>query len=140
LPDPVIDPATLTAYRQTEYRVLGSMPMTLLVGVKCTELAVLHARYQTDCSAFITACNPLGERQADAVNARHEQALLQEIARLGRVAIPGMGQHPTGTWPGEASYLVPGLGRAAAQELGRKFRQNAIIWAGSDAVPQLLLI
>jgi len=35
---------------------------------------------------------------------------------------------------------VPGLARAAAQELGRQFQQNAIIWAGADAVPELILL
>ena len=140
MPDSVIDAATLEAYRQTEYRVLGSMPATLLVGVKCMELAALHGHYKTDCSAFITACNPRGERVADAINARQQQALCVEISHLGREAVPGIGCHPTGTWPGEASYLVPGLTRVGAQELGRKFQQNAIIWAGSDVVPQLLLL
>jgi hypothetical protein len=66
--------------------------------------------------------------------------LLQQILAAGLVAIPGIGQHPTGSWPGEPSYLVPGLARAAALELGRQFAQNALIWAGDDAVPELILL
>jgi hypothetical protein len=56
------------------------------------------------------------------------------------VAIPGIGVHPTGEWRGEPSYLVPGLSRAAAEELGSRFEQNALIWSGADAVPELLLL
>jgi hypothetical protein len=56
------------------------------------------------------------------------------------VAIPGIGVHPTGEWRGEPSYLVPGLSREAAEELGRQFEQNALIWSGADAVPELLLL
>src|SRR5580658_2043974 len=36
-----IDPATLAAYRQTEYRVFGASPAILRVGVRCPELAAL---------------------------------------------------------------------------------------------------
>jgi hypothetical protein len=136
----VIDPATLKAYRETEYRVLGDEPVTLRVAVACAGLALLHERYRTDCSAFLTACNPLGEIVAAAVNAQRREALAQEVSRRGLTAIAGIGQHPTNGWPGEISLLVLGLTRAAAQALGRRFEQNAIIWSGANAVPELVLL
>jgi Protein of unknown function (DUF3293) len=135
-----IDPATLAAYRQTEYRVFGAMPAVLRVGVRCPELALLHAAHDTQCSAFITACNPLGARLADAVNQQRQEALAAQLSRQGLVAIAGIGQHPVNSWPGEPSYLVPAVTRTAAQQLGQQFEQNAIIWAGADAVPELILL
>ena len=39
-----------------------------------------------------------------------------------------------------ASFFVLGVSCAAAQSLGRKFEQNAILWCGPDAVPQLFLL
>jgi hypothetical protein len=135
-----IDPATVQAYRETEYRVLGSVPAVLRVGVRCPDLEVLHRAHQTTCSAFVTACNPQGQIVSDRLNARQQQALVAEISQRGLVAIAGIGVHPTGDWRGEPSFLVPGLERAAAQELGRLFAQNAIIWSGADAVPELLLL
>ena len=104
------------------------------------ELALLHETWRSRCSAFITACNPLGAIVDDAVNAKHQAALAQELALEGRPAIPGIGQHPTGDWPGEPSYWVPGLAREAAENLGRQVQQNAIVWAGSDAIPELILL
>jgi hypothetical protein len=136
----VIDPATVLAYQQTEYRVLGSVAAVLRVGVKCARLALLHQMHQVQCSAFVTACNPRGEVADAALNARRQEALAVEITRLGHVIIDGIGQHPTGTWPAEASYLVLGLSRAAARRLGQQFEQNAILWADSDAVPELILL
>jgi hypothetical protein len=136
----VIDPATLEAYRETEYRVLADEPVTLRVAVASAALALLHARYRTDCSAFLTACNPRGEMVAAAENAQRQEALAQEVSRRGLTAIAGIGQHPTNGWPGEVSLLVLGLTRAAAQRLGRKFEQNAIIWSGAHAVPELVLL
>jgi hypothetical protein len=108
--------------------------------VQSPELAVLHQTWRTQYSAFITACNPRGTIVDDAVNAERQAALAQELTLLERLAIPGIGQHPTGDWPGERSYWVPGLTREAAQKLGVQFQQNAIIWVGSDAVPELILL
>jgi len=135
-----IDPATVLAYRQTEYRLLGSLPAVLQVGVRSAQLARLHQLHQTDSSAFVTACNPLGEMTAEALNAQHQAALAAELSRQGRTAIAGIGEHPAGGWPAEPSYLVLGLTREAAQQLGRQFAQNAIVWAGANAVPELILL
>jgi hypothetical protein len=120
--------------------VLGDAPVTLRVGVACAGLALLHEHYRTDCSAFITACNPLGEVVEAAVNAQRQEALAAEVSRQGLKALAGIGQHPTNTWQGEPSLLVLGLTRAAARALGEQFEQNAIIWAGAAAVPELLLL
>jgi hypothetical protein len=135
-----IDAETLQAYRETDYQVLEGVPTTLHVDAVCAELALLHARYQTHCSAFITACNPLGRPAAAALNAQRQAALLAQLSRRKLVAIRGMGQHPTNKWPGEPSFLVLGLTRRGARALGRRFEQNAIVWAGLDAVPRLILL
>jgi hypothetical protein len=136
----VIDAATLLAYQQTEYRVHGSVPIILQVGVRSAQLAILHQVHRTDCSAFVSACNPLGVLIDDAANTQRQEALAAQISRLGHIAIAGIGQHPTGTWPAEPSFLVLGLSRAGAQQLGRKFEQNAILWANAAAIPELLLL
>jgi hypothetical protein len=136
----VIDAATVLAYQQSEYRVHGSVPIILQVGVRSAQLAILQQVHRTDCSAFVTACNPLGVLIDDAVNTQRQEALAAEISRLGHIAIGGLGQHPTGQWPAEPSFLVLGLSRAGAQQLGRQFEQNAVLWANADATPQLLLL
>lgn len=135
-----IDPATLLAYRQTEYHVMGRMPAVLRVGVSCPALAVLHAAHDVQCSAFITACNPHGVECADDVNRQRQAALAAHLSDLELAMIEGIGRHPTNGWPPEPSFLVPGLSRTAAEELGRRFEQNAILWAGAEATPELVLL
>jgi hypothetical protein len=135
-----IDAETLQAYRETNYRVLEGPPMTLHVDAACPELLLLHARYQVSCSAFITACNPLGIRTAAPLNAQRQEVLLAELSRRKVVALRGIGQHPTNQWPGEPSFLVLGVTRRTAQALGRQFEQNALVWAGLAAVPELILL
>ena len=53
--------------------------------------------------------------------------------------IEGAG-YPAGAWPRELSYFALGIDEGAARQLGRRFDQDAVVWAGADAVPKLLLL
>jgi hypothetical protein len=135
-----IDEATLRAYRETEYRVHGDAPLVLKIDEPSAPLAALHARLQVASSAFITAANPFSQTCDPLRNDARQRALADELARLGYTAIPGIGQHPANGWPGEPSFLVPGISLDAARALGTKHGQNAIVWSSADAVPQLILL
>lgn len=132
--------STIRAYEETEYRVFGNMPMTLRIGVRHALLACLHLEHNVECSAFVTAANPLGILNSDAENTRHQAALAEELTHKGLRFISGVGQHPSGQWPGEPSFLILGLSLEAARQLGVQYRQNAIVWCGNDATPQLILL
>lgn len=133
-----IDPGTIAAYRETQYRVF-TPPLVLHIGVPCADLAVVHENAQVTCSAFITAWNPLGDVLDEALNRERQDCLAEQIAYLGLKALKGEGRHPTGRWA-EASFLILGMDREPAQELGRQFQQNAIVWAGATATPELILL
>jgi hypothetical protein len=135
-----IDPATILAYLETEYHVRGKTPAILKVGSVCPELLSLHQENQADCSAFITACNPFSQALDEARNAERQRALLHELRQHGRAFAEGIGQHPSNHWPGEESFLIFGLTLADAMQLGKRFEQNAIIWSGTDGIPQLILL
>ena len=106
----------------------------------CSALAAAHKRYRVECSAYITACNPFSQILDDAANAERHAALGREISQRSLASIEGIGQHPSNQWPGEASHLIFGLTLEAAKALGTRLEQNAIVWAGGDAVPQLILL
>jgi len=131
---------TIRAYEQTEYRVSGIAPVTLRIGVRNVLLADLHRAYDVNCSAFITAMNPLSVQTDVTENARHQATLADELKKKNFKSIDGMGQHPYAEWPGEPSFLVLGLSLHEAKELGMRYRQNAIVWCGDDAVPRLILL
>ncbi len=135
-----IDPGTVQAYRETEYRVLGDAPFSLRVGQVSPALAAAHQRHRVDCSAYITACNPFSQVLDDSANAERHAALGRELGPLSLASIDGIGQHPANQWPGEASYLVFGLTLEAAKTLGARLEQNAIVWTSADGVPQLILL
>lgn len=135
-----IDAETLAAYRETEYRVGGEQSFVLRVGQHCPPLLSAHRQYGASSSAFITACNPLSQALSEADNAKREDRLAAELRARRLVFHPGIGQHPSNFWPGEPSFLIFGLSLEAAKALGNKFDQNAIVWAGEDGVPQLILL
>lgn len=135
-----IDPATLQAYRETHYRVRAPEPFVLQVGVPSPQLAALHAHHGVQSSAYVTACNPFSEQVSDELNAAHMATLTLEVLLARLPHLPGEGMHPSGTWPAEPSLLVLGIDLAAARALGARYRQNAIVFCGADAVPRLELL
>lgn len=140
MPESIIDAAVLQAFRETEYRVGGEEPFILRVGETAPALAAAHKRHRVDCSAFVTACNPYSQSLDDCENAKRHAALGIELAQRSLSSVEGIGQHTSNQWPGEASYLIFGLTLEAAKTLGTRLEQNAIVWSGADAVPQLILL
>ena len=138
--DSRIDAATIQAYLETEYRIDGDTPVLLKVGAVCPELAALHRSNKTDCSAFITACNPFSRVLDQASNVSRQLALSKELRRRSLAFMEGVGQHPSNQWPGEPSFLIFGLTLEEAKKLGASLEQNAIIWCDSDAMPRLILL
>lgn len=54
--------------------------------------------------------------------------------------LAGSGTEDGSNWPAELSWFALGLTLSAAREIGTTFDQDAIVWADSDAVPQLILL
>ena len=52
----------------------------------------------------------------------------------------GEGQGTDPRWAPEASFLALGLTQQAAIDFGRHHDQNAIVYAGDNAAPRLLLL
>ncbi len=132
--------ATIQAYLETHYQVHGFSPTLLKIGEGNATLAAIHRSNGVEASVFVTACNPFSEPLDDAANAERQKILAVELTQRGLTFIEGVGQHPSNDWAGEPSFLVLGVSVEEAKELGARFGQNAIVWAGSDAVPKLVLL
>ena len=130
----------IKAYQETEYRVTQGHSLVLRVDAPCPELASLYKAKGVSCAAFITACNPFSNLLSDEDNAKRQARLAAELKRRSLYFFGGIGQHPSGNWPGEPSFLVLGLALEAAKSLGKAYEQNAVVWCGADAVPKLVLL
>ncbi len=128
------------AYRETEYRVFGTEPFGLSVGSASPKLLALYQGHKVTCAALITACNPFSQELAPHENQHRQDELAKELSQRSLNYLDGVGQHPRGSWPGEPSFLVLGLELEAAKSLGESLEQNAIVWCGANAVPELILL
>ena len=130
----------VAAYRETLYEVESAQPMVLRVGERSEPLAQLMEAGGHTGAVYITACNPYSEPLGGAENGALQDGLREALAREGAVLLDGRGRHPGGGWEPEASFLAFGFQRDEAAELGRRWRQNAVLWIGPGAVPELLLL
>lgn len=129
----VIDPRTVHAYLETEYRVHGEPGRTFRVGQASADLLSAHKRQKVDCSAFLTACNPFSEPFDAAANAARQAALAKELSRRSLVFLPGIGPHPSNKWHDEDSFLVFGLTLEAAKVIGSVIRRMVTVeWTKKD--------
>ena len=136
-----VAPTLIAAYRATHYCVNGvSPPFLLRIDEGNPDLAACHRARAVDCSAFLTAWNPGSRPMSDEDNELAQQQLRGTLEQRGFALLEGLGVDPTGQWAGEESFLVLGIGREAACELGRAFRQHGVVWSGADAVPHLVML
>jgi hypothetical protein len=135
-------PAGLIAsYRAADYRAgSDSAAIILRIDQYSESLAQLLAASGRQCAVFITACNPGSQPQSRVTNRAADARLRAELSRHTDQIIEGASSDPSGIWPAEPSLLALGVELDVAQALGRQFGQNAIVWAGADAIPRLMLL
>ena len=78
--------------------------------------------------------------QPDEVNDRAHVQLADKLQELGLQAIEGSGSEEGSEWPADECYFALGLALEPAKAMGTHFDQDAIVWVGADAVPQLILL
>ena len=130
----------ILAYKATEFRVFEPREFTLRIGQHSHELQTIYVELGVDCAGYLTAWNPLSKLVSSVENSTAQQQLHQKLTLQGFRPLPALGIDPSSKWPGEESVFVPGLGLDQAKLIGSEFGQNAIVWVGADAVPELVLL
>ena len=131
----------IEAYLKTNYRFgEGLDAVTLQINRLSAELARVYASSGITCGVFITAYNPLGEARNIETNDAANESLAADLAALSTRVIEGAGADPSGSWPEERSLFALGIDLEVARSLGARYRQDAIVWVGADAVPKLILL
>lgn len=131
----------IAAYRATHYRVgVGSESFTLFIDIRSDAVTRLYEKTGYSCGVFITAFNPFGQAQSVEANEVAQSRLEGDLRALDSHLVAGVGADPSGTWPEEESFFALGIDKNTARQLGQRFYQDAVIWIGPDAIPQLLLL
>jgi hypothetical protein len=129
------------AYRAAEYRVeRGAGSFCFHIQQHSPPLARLLADTGQASAFFITAYNPYSEPQDTAANRAAHARLQQRLRSLTQDLFDAVGVDVSGEWPAEPGYLAVGVPRETAHAVGNEFRQNAIVWIGPDALPELMLL
>jgi hypothetical protein len=136
----VVSQDLIKAYKNTDFYVLEPNKFTLRIGKQSPELAKLYAEMGVHSAGFLTAWNPHSAEASAEDNANAQRSLIRGLSSEGYPTLKAFGVDPSGEWPGEESVFVPGLELDRAKSLGTEFGQNAVVWMGNDAVPQLVLL
>jgi hypothetical protein len=117
------------AYRATDYVAYSDSRVFLVrIGHHSLVMDGLLTRMEAKSGAFITAWNPFSKNLSARANAYWDRELKGYLRTRGFAYFAGEGRGTTGEWPPESSILAFGMSRAQAASIGRRFRQNAIVY------------
>lgn len=129
------------AYLATDYVVFdGRKSVMVRVGQRSTSVDALLARWQAKTGAFITAWNPFGRVEDVGRNVLKNRDLKRHLIGKGFTCLSGEGRGRLGDWPPEASFFALSMSRPQAASVGRRLRQNAIVFVARGAPAELIML
>jgi hypothetical protein len=129
------------AYRATDYVAFnGSRAFLVRIGHRSLVIDGLLTRMKKRSGAFITAWNPYSKSRNTGANAYWDRELKSVLRARGFAFLAGEGRGQIGEWPPEPSVFAFGISRARAASIGRRFRQNAIVYVPLGRPAELLML
>lgn len=130
------------AYLATDFVFeAGGRTYILRIGEQNLQVRELLAKHSVQGAAYVTACNPASLPLGEVHNTLAMRALRRDL-KAGddrpRAVYEGAGQDHAGVWPPEPSLMLPGISRAHAEKLGRRYGQYAIVWVDATGTPSLV--
>jgi hypothetical protein len=130
----------VAAYRAARYAVFAESGPVMQIGERCAAMDELLEEEGAAAAAFVTAFNPRGLPAHEELNQLAFAELCEAADRTGCKVYLGEGSDPEGEWKPEPSLLIVGIARKAAEALGERFHQNAIVWVEKGRAPELVLL
>jgi hypothetical protein len=129
------------AYRATDYVAFSdSRAFSIRIGHHSLVIDGLLTKMKTRSGAFITAWNSFSKSQSAGANAYWDRELKRYLSARGFAFFPGEGRGEIGEWPPESSILAFGMSRQQAASIGRRFRQNAIVYVPLGRPAELVML
>lgn len=135
-----LDPETLASYRSARYVVhTAGGDLTLALEMPNPGLAELMRAHGATSACLVTACNPYSQERTPAQNETANAGLRAWLEERGWPLLEGYGSCAgEGDRDAERSFLAFGPSADDARAMCVAFDQNAVVFAGADAVPALL--
>ncbi|GKS68452.1 protein of unknown function [Nitrosomonas sp. PY1] len=137
----IIDKKLIASYYQTQYWVsIEREKVVVFIDRYSERIKSLLIQFGASCAAIVTAYNSYSQLSSENANCFANELLRNFLAQNHYHFLESLNVDPTQTWPPEKSFFVFGLEFHAAQNIGRQFDQNAIVWMRHDAIARLILL
>jgi hypothetical protein len=123
------------AYKKTNYVFSAPNVIRLNIGKPNPLVDKLFNQLNFSTGGFISACNPESKKTTPEKN-RKANLKLEELL-IDKVFFYGVGIDPDTEWK-EESFMVLGIKKVELIELGRTFKQNAVIYVEKGHAPELV--
>jgi hypothetical protein len=131
----------VSAYKATDYVACNNGDVVVIrIGHHSLAVDRLLVRMQARNGAFITAWNTFGKCLGIEANTHWDRELKRYLSVHGFAIIEGEGRGRVGEWPPEPSILAFGISRAESSVIGRRFRQNAIVYVQRGLPAELIML
>lgn len=124
------------SYKATTYRV-PSLNLDIRIDEKIPLLDLILKTKNAETWAFITAWNPESKILSLKEN-RSRNDMLQSKLEAYQI-FEGSGIPENSDWEPEESIFIIGITKEYALELGRKFKQNAIVFGSINGTAELII-
>ena len=133
----MISEELLLGYEATCYSILNPK-IDIYIKKENQELQSFLREHNFTSWCFITAWNPFSEALSNEENKALNKLLELDLNCYS--VFSAKGQDTLGDWPAEISFFVGNISREQAIDLGKKYKQNAIIFGEIDALAELLIL
>jgi hypothetical protein len=131
----------VSAYKATDYVAHGnSWVVVIRIGRHSLVVDRLLARMHARNAAFITAWNPFSRELSVEANEYWDRELKRYLSARGFAFVEGEGRGRTGEWPPEPSILAFGISCTEASAIGRRYRQNAVVYVSRGRPAELVML
>ena len=129
------------AYRATDYVAhSGSRVFIIRIGHHSLVIDGLFTRMNAKSGAFITAWNPFSKSLSLGASEFWNRDLKRYLIVRGFSFVDGEGRGRDGEWPPEPSIFAFGISRTEASAIGRRYRQNAIVYVRLGRPAELVML
>jgi hypothetical protein len=128
----------INSYLETNFQISSDEDFIVKLGYFSSMLSDLHKQHGCDTSAIITAWNPHSEPLPEDEN-HHKNEALKKIVMDQYVIVTAAGVDPKGERSYNQFFLLLGISRYDAMQIGKKFQQNSIVF-NESAIPELIML
>ena len=125
------------AYKETDFNV-SNQSITIKIGENNDLLNNLLLEHGAEEWAYITPFNPYSKVLSEEQNEQRFKELRNKIVNYKYFEGEGVGKDPS--WKPERSFLIFGISKEKAMEIGNEYEQNAIVYGVINQLPEFLVL